>query len=137
LAAAAVIFAGCGSSHDTVIVDPGPELISLFLIDDFGIGADHVPYTCVAPDGTVSADDFTTLEGEFVFTAGERCTFDLFGFAGTVPFYDEPLFIVDDIGVGKPDIPYICDNGIDITDSRTEYDGYFDYPADAFCKFYF
>ena len=128
---------GCGGGGDTVIVDPGPEYVTLFLMDEtIGLGAEFVPYTCYAPDGSIVMDDFTNAFGEFTFVAGDRCEFDLFGFAGTVPFYDHPLYIVDDLGEGKDDIPYNCDNGIDIAEGTTDIFGSFDYPEDAFCKFY-
>ena len=128
---------GGGGGGDTVIVDPGPEYVTLFLMDEtIGLGAEFVPYTCYAPDGTIVTDDFTDAYGEFTFVAGDRCEFDLFDFAGTVPFYDHPLYIADDFGEGKDDIPYSCDNGIDIVEGITDIFGSFDYPEDAFCKFY-
>jgi len=130
---------GCGSSggNDVVIVDPGPEYVTLFLMDDtIGLGAEFVPYICYAPDGTIVTDDFTTARGAFTFVAGDRCEFDLLDFAGTVPFYDQPLYIADDLGGGKDDIPYSCDNSIDIVEGATDDFGEFDYPEDAICKFY-
>ena len=129
---------GCSSGGgDTVIVDPGPEYITLFLIDDnIGLGAEFVPYTCYDPSGTIVADEFTTATGAFTFVAGDRCEFDLYGFNGTVPFDDQPLYIADDLGEGKDDIPYSCDNGIDIAEGTTDVFGYFEYPIDAVCKFY-
>ncbi len=141
IVAGVAVFAlsGCGSSggNDVVIVDPGPEYVTLFLMDEtIGLGAEFVPYTCYGPDETIVTDDFTNAFGEFTFVAGDRCEFDLFDFAGTVPFYDHPLYIADDLGEGKDDIPYSCDNGIDIAEGTTDIFGSFDYPEDAFCKFY-
>ncbi len=141
MVAVVAVFAlsGCGgsSNNDVVVVDPGPEYVTLFLMDEaIGLGAEFVPYTCYAPDGTIVTDDITDAFGEFTFVAGDRCEFDLFGFNGTVPIYDQPLYIADDLGEGKDDIPYSCDNGIDIAEGITDIFGSFEYPIDAFCKFY-
>jgi len=135
---AVFVLSGCGGGDDVVVVDPGPEYITLSLMDDTtGLGADFVPYTCYAPDGTIVADDFTNEFGDFTFVAGDRCEFDLFGFLGSVrPTYLHPLYIADDTGEGKDDIPYSCDNGIDIVEGITDIFGNFDYPEDAYCKFY-
>jgi len=129
---------GCGGGGgDVVVVDPGPEYVTLFLMDDLtGLGADHVPYTCYDSNGAIVTDSFTTIDGEFTFVAGDRCEFDLFGFDGSVPLDEEPLYIADDLGEGKDDIPYSCDNSIDIAEGTTDIFGYFEYPIDAFCKFY-
>ena len=140
MVAGVAVFAlsGCGGSSDVVIVDPGPEYVTLFLMDEtIGLGAEFVPYTCYGPDGTIVTDDFTNIYGEFTFVAGDRCEFDLFGFDGTL-FYDHYLYIADDLGNGKDDIPYFCQNpdtGVTI-ESVTDIFGEFDYPEDAFCKFY-
>lgn len=132
VAVAMLFFAGC-SNDDVVIVDPGPEYVTLFLIDSLGYGAQYVPYVCFGPDGAIVADDVTFANGEFSFIPGDRCEFDLYGFDGSITM---PLFIADDLGYGKFDIPYSCDNSIDFTNGVTNIDGYFDYPIDAFCKFY-
>jgi len=129
--AAVLVLNGCGGG-DTVI-DPGPELVSLFLVDDFGYGIDHIPYTCVNAYDEIVTNDFTTADGEFVFALGDRCTFDLFGLDGDLL---EPLYIVDVDWFGKDDIPYECDNGVDFTSGTTDFDGWFAYPEDAYCKFY-
>lgn len=135
--AGVAVFALSGCGGTDIVIDPGPELVTLFLMDDVtGTGADHVPYTCYAPDGSISAEDFTTRRGAFTFVPGERCEFDLFGFNGTVPVDEEPLYIADDLGEGKDDIPYNCDNGSEVTEGTTDIFGYFDYPVDAVCKFY-
>jgi len=128
---------GGGGGGDVVIVDRGPEYITLSLMDDTtGVGADFVPYTCYAPDGTIVTDDVTNEFGDFTFVAGDRCEFDLYGFNGTVPVDSQPLYIADDLGEGKDDIPYSCDNGTDIAEGTTDIFGYFEYPIDAICKFY-
>lgn len=128
-----LVLNGCGNSTD-VYVDPGPELVSLFLVDDLGVGVEYVPYTCVDSYNEVVVDDVTNINGEFTFAVGDRCTFDLYGFAGDVL---NPLYIADIDGFGKDDIPYSCDNRIDFTDGVTDFDGWFAYPVDAHCKFYF
>ncbi|AKF25574.1 hypothetical protein YH65_09435 [Sulfurovum lithotrophicum] len=133
----AAVFVLSGCDTDVVLVDPGPELVTLFLMDDLtGSGAAYVPYTCYAPDGAISAEDVTTRRGAFTFVPGERCEFDLYGFNGTVAVDEEPLYIADDLGEGKDDIPYSCNNGSEATEGTTDIFGYFEYPADAFCKFY-
>jgi len=130
---------GCGGGDDVVIVDPvppivGPELVTLFLIDSNDIGVEYVPYICYAPDGSIVTDTVTPINGEFSFVPGDRCEFDLFGFPNGIDF---PLFIADIDGFGKEDIPYSCINDFDVyTDGVTDFDGWFDYPIDAYCKFY-
>ena len=135
LAVSSFFFAGCGSNDDVVIVDPGPGpgYVTLFLVDNSGFGIQYVPYACYAPDGSIVANDTTWVNGEFTFVPGDRCEFDLFGFNGSAQM---PIFITDDLGYGKYDIPYECDNGDDFTNGTTDLDGYFDYPVDAYCKFY-
>ena len=136
LTVAILLFAGCGDYHDDVIIvdpDPGPEYVTLFLLDSMGYGVQHVPYTCYGPDGSVVADDTTWGNGEFTFIPGDRCEFDLYGFNGSVVM---PLFVADDLGYGKIDIPYECDNGIVYTNGFTDFDGFFDYPVDAYCTLY-
>jgi len=125
---------GCGDGTDVVYVDPGPELVTLYLVDEFGVGIDHVPYTCIDAYDEIMVDDVTMPDGEFTFALGDRCTFDLFGFPGDITV---PLYIVDIDLFGKDDIPYECDNGIDFTSGVTDFDGWFAYPIDAYCKFHF
>ena len=144
---AAVMMTGCGggggydAGYDDGYSDgvsDDPQLTTLFLIDDnTGLGADHVPYTCYAPDGSVSENGYTTSSGAFTFVPGERCVFDLFGFNGTVPVYAQPLYIADDLDDGKEDIAYSCHNDTDVVEGTTDFFGYFEYPIDAICKFYF
>ena len=143
--ASAAVFAlsGCGGSYDagyddgyddgfydgTRVVEDG--MTTLFLIDINGFSAGGVPYTCIDSEGYVTDDYMTAPNGEFTFYPGERCTFDLLGFGGTP---DDPLFIEDDIGYGKGDIPYACDGG----DAGLTYpDGGFEYFPDDICTFYF
>jgi len=123
---------GCGDTE--VYVESGPEMVTLFLVDAGGYGVDHVPYTCVDAFNEVVVDDITYGNGEFTFAVGDRCTFDLFGFSGDAA---APLFITDIDRFGKDDIPYECDNGVAFTNGVTDIDGWFAYPADAYCKFYF
>ena len=143
LAAAAIIFTGCGGGGGGggYVPDPGPgpgpgpgpEYVTLFLIDSLGYGIEYVPYVCFGPGGEIVADDVTFANGEFSFIPGDRCEFDLYGFDGS---FTMPIFIADDLGYGKFDIPYDCDNGVEFANGVTDYDGYFEYPIDAFCKFY-
>jgi len=134
LVAGVVLFAlnGCGDTE--IYVDEGPELVTLFLVDEAGVGADHVPYTCVDAYDEIVADGMTTMDGEFTFAIGDRCTFDLYGFPDDIRM---PLYIVDIDWFGKEDIPYECDNGVEFTNGTTDIDGWFAYPRDAYCKFYF
>ena len=134
---AVFILSGCGGGTDVVYVDEGPELVTLFLVDEHGYGIEYVPYTCYAPDGSIVTDFETDFYGEFSFVPGDRCEFDLYGFAETLAPHYQPIFITDGLGYGKGDIPYSCINyDLDIaTDGVTEIDGYFDYPIDAFVSF--
>jgi hypothetical protein len=132
---------GCGGGDDyyyyddpvpPVIVEP--ELVTLFLIDELGIGVEYVPYICYAPDGSIVTDTVTPINGEFSFVPGDRCEFDLFGFPNGIDF---PLYIADIDGFGKDDIPYNCINDFnEYTEGVTDFDGWFVYPVDAYCKFY-
>jgi len=139
MVAGLLFFTGCSNDDDVIIVDPGPGpgpgpgYVTLFLIDSLGYGVQYVPYVCYAPDGAVVADDVTWANGEFTFIPGDRCEFDLFGFDGSIVM---PLFIADDLGYGKIDIPYECDNGDLYMNGFTDYDGFFEYPIDAYCTFY-
>ena len=141
MVAGVAVFAlsGCGGGDDyyyddPVIVDPGPELVTLFLVDQNYIGVSYVEYTCIDAFDEIITDDFTTIDGEFTFAVGDRCEFDLFGF----PNIDSTsLYIVDIDDFGKEDIPYSCINDFDVyTEGVTDFDGFFTYPVDAYCKFY-
>ncbi|MCF6207437.1 MAG: hypothetical protein L3J47_11195 [Sulfurovum sp.] len=142
---AVVALSGCGgggAAYDEGYTDgyddgfydgarvPGESMTTLFLVDVDNFSLGGVPYYCVDPSGAVSADYVTAPNGEFSFYPGERCTFDLLGFDGTP---DDPLFIQDDIGFGKSDIPYACDGG---DNGMTNIDGNFDYLPDDICTFY-
>jgi len=140
---AVIALSGCGSSsydagyeegYDDGFYDgarvPETSMTTLFLVDLDGFSLGGVPYYCVDPEGAVTADYVTAPNGEFSFIPGERCTFDLFGLGGTP---DDPLFIQDDIGAGKADIPYACDGG---DAGLTNIDGNFDYLPDDICTFY-
>jgi len=137
MVAGVAVFAlsGCGGGGgDTVYVEPEPEFVTLFLIDKNDIGVEYVPYVCYAPDGSIVTDTETPINGEFSFVPGDRCEFDLFGFSNDI---SSPLFIADIDGFGKEDIPYNCINDFDIyTEGVTDFDGFFTYPVDAYCKFY-
>jgi len=130
---------GCGSSYDDGYDDGyddatraySADMVSLFLVDKDGFSAGGVPYSCVDEDNNLVGEWITKPDGEFSFYAGERCTFDLDGYDGTP---DDPLFLEDDIGNGKEDIPYECDKG---DAGFTDEDGSFEYLQDDKCTFYF
>ena len=135
-----VALSGCGggSSYDDGYDDgfydgarqPEAAMTTLYLRDSNGFSAGGVHYVCEDPSGVVTADFMTAPNGEFTFYPGERCTFDLIGFLGTP---GDPLFIQDDTGLGKGDIPYSCYAG----DSGLTYpDGSFEYFQDDSCTFY-
>jgi len=109
---------------------PADGMTTLFLIDYAGFSLGGVPYYCIDPSGVVTANFVTAPNGEFSFIPGERCTFDLLGFGGTP---EDPLFIQDDVGIGKGDIPYACDGG---DAGITDLNGNFAYFPDDICTFY-
>ena len=124
-----------GFYDGTRVVDDG--MTTLFLIDIEGFSAGGVPYYCVDPSGYVTADYVTAPNGEFTFYPGEQCSFDLLGFGGTP---DDPLFIEDDIGIGKNNIAYVCDGGdAGLTGYNVDLgrDGFFNYLPDDICTFSF
>jgi len=129
---------GCGSYSDGYddgyydgARDHSDKIISLFLIDQNGYSASDVHYSCVDENNNLVGEWITKPDGEFSFYVGERCTFDLRGFEGTP---DDPLFIEDDIGRGKGEIPYECEQG---DAGFTTSAGSFDYLQDDRCTFYF
>ncbi|MEO1953091.1 MAG: hypothetical protein ABGW74_00135 [Campylobacterales bacterium] len=129
---------GCGSYSDGYedgyydgVRDYGDNMVSLFLVDQDGFSAGGVVYSCIDEDNNFVGEWITKPNGEFSFYIGERCTFDLEGYNGTP---DDPLFIEDDIGSGKEDIPYECEQG---DAGFTNRYGSFDYLQDDRCTFYF
>ena len=115
---------------------PESGMTTLFLIDINGDTAADIHYVCEDSSGYITADVHTAPNGEFTFYPGESCAFDLIG-DGT-PM--DPLFIEDDIGRGKNNIPYFCDagdNGLTDYDPDSNRDGYFDYMYNDRCVFYF
>ena len=142
IVATAFLFSGCSGYSDGYddgyndgYYDGAREysdgMISLFLIDQDGYSAANVEYSCVDENNNYTGTYFTTPSGEFSFYVGERCTFELIDFYGTP---NDPLFIEDDIGQGKADIPYECARG---DTGFTTRGGSFDYLADDSCTFYF
>jgi hypothetical protein len=132
------LFSGCSSYSDGYedgyydgAREHSDKMISLFLIDKGGFSVDHVKYSCVDENNHYTGTYLTTPSGEFSFYVGERCTFELVGLDGTP---DDPLFIEDDRGRGKGDIPYECSEG---DAGFTTDNGSFDYIADDNCTFYF
>ena len=129
LAAAAIIFTGCGGGGGGgggYVPPPPPPAMDVLYLDDGDGGLSGVPYICSSGSG------FTGPDGEFSFYPGDDCTFDLTGFGGTIYFWD-PLFIdyADETGVGG--IEYSCWSG---TYGWTDDGGYFDYDTDDECTFY-
>jgi len=126
-------FNGCVSS--SIEEDDSREyndgMVSLFLIDQDGLSAGDVPYSCVDENNNLIGQWVTKSNGEFNFYVGETCTFDLFGYNGTP---DDPLYIEDDIGSGQEDILYECEQG---DSGLTTIYGGFDYLQDDRCTFYF
>jgi len=137
----AFLLSGCGSysdgyddGYDDGFYDgarvPQGDMVSLFLVDKNGYSIAEVYYSCIDPYGVETPTYMTAPNGEFSFIPGERCTFDLYGLYGTP---DDPIFIEDDRGYGKGDIPYRC-----IYDEGFTYaDGSFEYIEDDICTFYF
>ena len=131
---ATMILSGCGGNHtDVVYVEPEPPsaLTTLFLIDGNGYSIGGVDYYC----DTLGAG--TTLgNGEFSFYPGDYCTFDFIGFYEYFggPNKEDEIRIVDDLGHGKGDIPYVCDSGIS---DLTFPNGSFDHGTDDICTFDF
>lgn len=135
----AFVLSGCGSSSSNDYYDsgpiPDPDLTTLFLYDSFGASVGGVPYVCDS-----SGAGITLGNGEFTFYQGEECTFDflgigLGGYSYIDPLFDDPIFITDDLGHGKIDIPYYCD--VAQSDDWTDSFGAFEYAPDDICTFYF
>lgn len=134
---AVLAISGCGggsssgsSSEVYVPVDNG--LTTLFLVDENGYGYAGVPYTCDSMSGWSE----TASSGEFSFYLYEDCTFDFDGLYGNYDndiFFDEIVYIVDDLDAGKGGISYECDSFIGI--NTTNYDGSFYYGENDACTF--
>ena len=130
LAAAAIIFTGCGGGGGGggggyVPPPPDPAMDVLYLDDINGNGLANVPYDCDSGSGE------TDLDGAFYFYWGEACTFDLYGFDGVVFF----SLHIDDANInGVGGIPFECDSG---WNGWTYGDGSFEYEVDDRCIFYF
>jgi len=128
------VFSGCSTvitEDDDSVRNDRNQLITLFLMDQDGYSAGGVPYSCIDENDRYVGTFETKPNGEFSFYVGERCTFDLEGYDGTP---DDPLYIEDDRGIGKEDIPYECEYG---DGGTTDRNGRFEYLQDDSCKFYF
>lgn len=131
LAAAAIIFTGCGGGGGgggggyVPPPDPGPSYAVLYL--DFAdlSGVSGVYYDC-----EFTGDGWTDADGGFYYDPGEVCTFDLIGFPGS---WDTPLYI--DYGDNTPasGIYYECWYG---SAGTTDWQGEFIYDTDDSCSFY-
>ena len=132
LAAATVIFTGCGGGGGGGYVpDPGPgpgpapEYAVLYLDYSDLSGAGGVYYDC-----DTSGDGLTDADGGFYYYPGEACTFDLTGFDGSGW---TPLYIDFGDSSGVSGIYYECWSG---TAGTTDYEGEFFYDVDDSCTFY-
>ncbi len=128
LAAAAIIFTGCGGGGGGGGgggVAPGPAMDVLYLDDINGVGMANVPYICDSGSGV------TDPEGGFYFYWGDVCEFDLYGFDGEF-FFSLHIDDADAVGVGG--IPFECTSG---WNGSTYGDGSFEYDMDDYCTFYF
>jgi len=130
LAAAAIIFTGCGGGggggggYVPPPPAPGPSLAALYLDDSATSPVAGVYYYCDTGDGTTDGN------GEFLYYPGESCTFDLTGFAGS---WTDPLYIDYADGSGVQDIYYECFySGA----GYTTWQGEFYYDANDECTFY-
>ncbi len=120
----------------------GSGAITLFLVDENGVGYGSVPYACHSGD-RLTYNGETASNGEFTFYQGENCQFDLYGYRGT-DYYDglrdDLMYIVDVDDYGKNGIPYACEY-FNVGYTNRTYDdgiwnGAFDYDADDRCTFY-
>lgn len=136
LTAVAVLgLSGCGSSgggYDDGYYPPATNLITLRIVNQDNIGIDGIRYIC---DSTAGYTGDGPLSGEFSFRDFDDCDFYL---DDNIVLGDD-LFIVDAVLVGKNDIPYYCDSGIDGFTGDTGFDGEFmyDYYFDDVCTFEF
>jgi hypothetical protein len=137
LFAIGIMSSGCGDG-DTYVVSPPPPPpppvagTTLFLIDQNGFSLGGVPYICDSmPDWSM-----TRPNGEFTFFEPDNCTFDFTGYIGNYEnnyITDDIIYIVDDLDIGKGNIPYNCEY---FGASTTYLDGSFDYDENDACTFY-
>jgi len=120
-------FSGCGSSHDDYYED---DLVTLFLVDEFGYSYGGVPYLC----DSMQNWERTLPNGEFTFLPPDNCVFDFYGYDGVYgDRFDDIIRIVDFTNDGKENIPYECASfGV----GSTYIDGSFDYDVNDECVFY-
>lgn len=118
---------GCGGDDGYY----GDDLITLYLVDEYGYSYGNVPYLC----DSMTRWGATQNNGEFSFYSGENCTFDFYGFNGNYGDSTSDIVrIVDYYDNGKGGIGYTCNSfGV----GNTYYpDGSFDYNANDECEFY-
>ena len=133
MVAGVAVFAlsGCGSGGNDYYappIDPGPDLVTLFLTDDLGYPVDGTSYVCDSFSGITGHG---SLAGEFTFVPGDVCEFYIDGVGGE-------LRIEDITGQPVNDIEYDClpSNNFGFT-GDTYYDGeFFTAPLDD-CTLYF
>ena len=132
-AVSAVMMTGCGGGGDDYY-EPGPEPVTLFLLDHLGYSYGGIPYRC---DGMINWA-YTRPNGEFTFYEYESCEFDfgaLHGNYANDPFSgDEVVRITDDLNIGVPNIRYECRS---YGPGKTDYDGAFYYDSGDICTFFF
>ena len=124
----------CGSGGD--YYDDGyypSDLITLLIVNQDNIGIDGIRYIC---DSTSGFTGDGPLAGEFTFRDFDDCDFYL----DDNIVLDDDLFIVDSRLIGKNNIYYFCDSGIDGFTGDTGFDGEFLYDNflfDDVCTFEF
>ena len=120
-------FNGCNGSFE---VNGNDELITLYLVDEYGNSYSGVPYRC----GSMYGWERTAYNGEFSFYPYENCEFDFIGLAGDYgDVFSDVVRIVDYTNSGKGGIPYDCAS---FGSGSTDYYGSFDYNANDECVFY-
>jgi len=120
---------GCGGGGD----DHHPiEAQVLYLLDEQGASYAGVPYRC----DSMSAWEFTSNAGGFLFYSPESCEFDFTGLRGNLfndPGVDDIVHIVDDHDYGYGGIPYECSS---FGTSTTFGNGSFEYDINDKCVFH-